>query len=151
VRLRIADKRKDVPFFLELYEHLRQGPGVEDVVINPATGSVLLHFDADRRHTLIGSLRDSPLIEVAEVQLLGYRPRPSSAQGEGALGGMLPSPGSAENARSVLSLIVLGLTIHQLLKGHLLAPALTLLLYGADIAVGLKNKSPRGRKAPSTS
>ncbi len=40
--------------------------------------------------------------------------------------------------RALMFLIMLGLSIQQLIKGHFLAPALTLLLYVADLLAGLR-------------
>ena len=56
LRLRVRQKRKDLAFFLEFYEQLRRTPAVEEICMNPTTGSVLVHFDGRRRNTLIGAL-----------------------------------------------------------------------------------------------
>ncbi len=40
--------------------------------------------------------------------------------------------------RIVVFLIMAALSIHQLLRGQLLAPALTMLLYIVDLAVGMR-------------
>ena len=144
LRLRIPEKRKDLPYFVGLYEQLQQTPAVEEITMNPLTGSVLLQFDAGRRNTLIGALADSRLIELGAIPASGIPPADGSRRNKGQLDRSLPGQiRSATDARTVLFLIVLGLSIHQLLKGQILAPALTLLMYGADLAVGRKRETPK--------
>lgn len=48
VRLRIPEKRDDAAYFAELEAALRGLDGVDNVVVNPTTSSVLLHLDAAR-------------------------------------------------------------------------------------------------------
>jgi hypothetical protein len=45
LRLRIHEKRDDTSYFAELDAALRRIDGVDDVVVNPATSSALLHLD----------------------------------------------------------------------------------------------------------
>jgi hypothetical protein len=146
VRLRIAEKRRDLAFFLELYDHLRRAPGVEEVTMNPATGSVLLRFDRRRRNTLFGALTDSPMIALEDQSFFGA-PNRQNGKDAGRIGRFLASRGgSASDPRTILSLIVLSLAIRQLLRGQLLAPAVTLTLYGLEHLFLLK----RDREASGT-
>jgi hypothetical protein len=137
LRLRVRQKRNDLAFFLEFYEQLRRTPAVEEISMNPATGSVLVHFDGRRRNTLMGALADSSLIDLSPQPMpavgQGSQSRREGAWRERFLAGEVGKP---TDARTLLFLIVLGLSIHQVLRGQFLAPALTLLMYGADFAAG---------------
>lgn len=138
LRLRIAEKRKDLPYFLELYEHLRQTPGVDEVTMNPVTGSVLLRFDAERSGRVIGTLADSPLIALPS-QYSATSSKQEQGGGPGRIERFLASEGtSPTDPRTIVFLIMLGVSIRQLLKGQVLGPVLTILLYGADLAAGFK-------------
>jgi hypothetical protein len=142
VRLRIAEKRGDLAFFLELYDQLRGAPGVEEITMDPRTGSVLLRFDEQRRNSLFGTLADSPLIAVVPPPGFGFGDRGRTEAGP--IGRFLASRGtSVTDPRLIVTLIMLGLAVRQLLKGQLLAPAVTLALYGFEILVLLKRGSNR--------
>jgi hypothetical protein len=140
LRLRIAARRRDLPFFLRLYEQLRIAPGVEEVTMNPLTGSVLLRFDARRRNTLLGALADSPLISLQSRTRLN----PAVEGRAGTAGGIirfLESRGaSATDPRFIVFLIMLGIAVRQLIKGQLLAPAVSLALYGLELLVLLRRR-----------
>jgi hypothetical protein len=144
LRLRIPEKRKDLSFFLTLYEELRSAPAVGEVTMNPLTGSVLLHFEERDRDAVTDALRASQLIAVTQPSPTAKalaRIRGEESEGTAAL-----VPRRATDARSLLFLVMLGLSLHQLLRGHLLAPALTLLLYGADLVTSYQ----REKQLPET-
>jgi len=126
-RLRVAGRRRDLPYFLALYDDLRARPGIDEVSINPLTGSVLLGFHADHGGRLHELLADSKLLLLAP---------------ESATAGMAGHPhafhSSLNNMRILVFVIMLALSIQQLLKGHLLVPILTILLYVVDLAAGLR-------------
>ncbi len=126
LRLRVPQRRHDLPFFLRLYEALRDQPEIDEVNINPATGSVLVWFDpahgmgiecALSRHGLLRLTDQATHPEHAERHLFHV---------------------SVNDMRIVIFLIMTALSIHQLMRGQLLAPALTMLLYVVDLAVGMR-------------
>jgi hypothetical protein len=130
--LRIAGRRRDLPFFLALYDHLRHAPGVEEVTMNPATGSVLLRFDQRRRNTLFGALADSPMIALDDQSTFGLWNRRDGKE-TGRIDRFLAfGGGSAADPRTILLLVMLWLAVRQVIKGQLLAPAVTLVLYGLE-------------------
>ena len=127
MRLRVTDKRKDIPYFLALYENLRRIPGVTDVVINPDTGSILLHFPGESEAPILHSLARVGLLS-ADVDA---QRRP------GLLGRMeqflAKGHRDATQARSVLMVIMIALALYQVRRGVLIAPALTLVWYAYDM------------------
>jgi hypothetical protein len=126
LRLRLPQRRHDLPFFLELYESLHTQPEIDDVTINPATGSVLLWFDPAREAALDAALTRSGLLRIDDSEL-----HPEHAERH-------LFHVSVNDMRIIIFLIMTALSIHQLLKGQLLAPALTMLLYVVDLAVGMR-------------
>jgi len=146
LRLRIAGKRRDLHFFLALYDHLRQAPCVDEVTMNPVTGSVLLYFDAQRLNTVIGALADSPLIALSSRPAIV-----SNAGGEpGRIERFLNTRGtSTTDPRTIIFLIMVVLSVRQLMQGQILGPVLTMVLYGVDFAVGLRTQTEQSEPSAS--
>jgi hypothetical protein len=124
-RLRVPGRRRDLPYFLALYEELRANPEIDEVSINPVTGSVLLGFAAEHGRSIERLLADS--------RLLSLVPDPAAAEGH-------PHTfhTSLNDMRILIFVIMLGLSVQQLLKGQFLVPILTMALYVADLAAGLR-------------
>jgi hypothetical protein len=126
LRLRLPRRRHDLPFFLGLYEALNRQPEIDEVNINPATGSVLVWFDPSDAHAITDALTRGGLLRLHEGDL-----HPEHAERH-------LFHVSLNDMRIVIFLIMAMLSVHQLLKGQLLAPALTMLLYVIDLAVGMR-------------
>jgi len=126
LRLRLPQRRRDLPFFLSLYEELNAQPEIDEVSINPATGSVLLWFDPVQAPALPKALTRGGLLRLDGSDL-----HPEHAERH-------LFHVSLNDMRIIVFLIMTALSIHQLLKGQLLAPALTMLLYVIDLAVGMR-------------
>ncbi|MCU0833636.1 MAG: hypothetical protein MUC77_04245 [Chromatiaceae bacterium] len=60
LRLRIDERRRDLVYFLGLYEYLRRLPGVEEVQADPLTGSALLHLQPGAVREVAIALAQSP-------------------------------------------------------------------------------------------
>jgi hypothetical protein len=126
VRLRLPQRRHDLPFFLSLYESLRTQPIIDEVTINPATASVLIWFDPVHEESLPTALSRCGLAPLDDHQR-----HPKHAERH-------LFHVTINDMRIVVFLIMAALSIHQLLRGQLLAPALTMLLYIVDLAVGMR-------------
>ena len=139
VRLRLPRRRHDLPFFLGLYEDLKGQPEIDEVTINPATGSVLVWFDPVHEDTLPDALTRGGLLALHEGDL-----HPEHAERH-------RFHVSLNDMRIMVFLIMLLLSVQQLLKGQLLASALTMLLYVIDLAVGmrLERDAAAGHYAPA--
>lgn len=127
MRVRIPGRRKDISYFLDLYEALRQIDGVTDIEINPSTASVLLHYSGETTRAVVDSLM--------RIGLLPKEEKPRSP---------LPVLGpielffnehqsAATDARTVLLTFMIGIAIHQALRGKILVPVLSALWYGYDL------------------
>lgn len=129
IRLRLPDRRRDVGFFLDLYEDLREIPGVNDVVINPLTASVLLNFSVESARSVIVSLK--------HIGLLPREKKEEDSSARPVLGRVesffANHRSAATDVRTVLLTLMIGIAIHQALKGKLLAPALSAVWYAYDM------------------
>ncbi|MGD8275477.1 MAG: hypothetical protein PVJ30_05915 [Thiohalocapsa sp.] len=123
IRLRVPSRRHDLPFFLALYDELRGHAVIDELTINPATGSVLLWLD--------------PANEAAVAQVLESSPRLQVSGGEAGAEHHAPHI-SVNDMRVVVFLFMLGISVYQWVKGQRLAPAVTMLLYIVDLAAGIK-------------
>jgi hypothetical protein len=134
VRLRIPNRRGDIKYFTLLHSKLAALDGVELVVVNPSTSSLLISH----------SLEVKSLIEYAKAEnLFEVTPdRPSAPVAEIISGQAL----SVEQRLRVLSfgrldlssiafLVFLCLAIVQILRGQFFAPATTLLWYAIQALV----------------
>ena len=129
IRLRLPDRRRDVAFFLDLYEDLREIPGVTDVVINPLTASVLLNFSVESARTVVVSLKHIGLLPREKKE-----EHPSTRPVLGRFESFFAHHRSAAtDVRTVLLTLMIGIAIHQASKGKLLAPALSVLWYAYDM------------------
>lgn len=137
LRLRIPSKRRDLGYFVELYEQVRPLPGIADLVINPKTASVLVIYDETRHSELSTALSTTGLFELKPT---------NKGLGAPALSPSLDpvadvAPRAAVNdMRAIVFVIMLGVSVHQLMRGQIFAPVLTTLLYAADLGLGIRQE-----------
>lgn len=141
IRLRIPSKRRDLGYFVKLYDQIRRLPGIKDVVINPKTTSVLLIYDEGHHDELSTALGTTTLFLLDPANQPPGTPllsHPSNAD-------TTASPQATVNdMRAILFLIMFGLSVHQLLRGQILAPALTVILYAVDLGAGFIKEKQAG-------
>jgi len=143
MRLRIPEKRKDLPFFLDLYEDLRQIPDITDVVINPVTASVLLRFRAESQDSVVRSL-----------QKIGLPVANEEEQGTPGVGRQMNKAiekdlSRAAQVRTVLMATMIALTIYQIRRGFLIAPTLSVLWFAYDLFVSRKSRFQIADRTPA--
>lgn len=131
LRLRIPQRRKDVAFFNATVDFLQTLPGVTLAKANPATASLLIEFDASttvpaqlkrylREHQIEMDYGDPPM----------QAARPSIKKGIDQLDqyiGLMSQ--QATDLRSIGVLFFLALSVLQMARGQVLAPATSLLWY----------------------
>jgi hypothetical protein len=66
IRFRVPGKKGDRSYFEELLAAVSKCSGLERLVINPATASVLIHYDAAQTAELNGFLEKNSFFQVAE-------------------------------------------------------------------------------------
>jgi len=134
LRLRIPEKRKDLQYFLGLYDSLREIPGIADVEINPVTSSILLRFPCEVADSVFGTLYQIGLLSVdAEAH--------TSPREPGPIGHFLSRQRtSVVDIRAVLLLFLVALAVHQIRRGVLLVPALSVLWYAYDLLISYRKE-----------
>jgi hypothetical protein len=127
IRLRVPSRRRDLDYFLALYEQLRHEPVIDEVTMNPVTTSVLVFFDEAHAPELPTALERGGLLILEREE-------------DDALAIVEPSPHhvTLNDMRTIVFLVMTALSIQQLLKGQLLAPAVTMVLYVVDWAAGMR-------------
>ncbi len=117
LRLKLPAQRGDTVFFARLGTELAHAPAVESVETNATTASVLIRHASDRQ-TLLDWAQGRDLLRPAERPFSPY-----------------PGPSSAEpDWRLVLAALIGVLAVVQLLRGQVLAPAVTLAFMAAQVA-----------------
>src|SRR5580698_92926 len=58
VRMKIPAGKGNAELLKQISEVFGVIPGIEEVTVNPATGSVVLHYDTDRHDEFHGALRE---------------------------------------------------------------------------------------------
>jgi hypothetical protein len=167
-RLRIPERKRDLDYFIRLYEALRVQPEIREVTVNPITGSLLVWPASPDPTPLRAALTRSGLFQLVDTEADGAAVRrttstseatsrptaaadatateQASSQSGAHLGSHLGShPGtqhafhvSVNDTRILVFLIMLALSLYQLSKKQFLAPALTMALYLIDLLAGLK-------------
>lgn len=130
IRFRIPNKRRDTAYFYRLHEKFSSVQCIEQVNVNPLTGSLLLQYSGDlqrimeqiKQYRLFDVVSKSPRNEdslaertSASLQALNEQIRARSA---GEL-----------DFWSLVFLTLIGMSVVQLVKGNIVVPATTLLWY----------------------
>lgn len=149
LRIRIPEKRKDLSFFLNVYNHLRHIPVVDEVVINPATASVLLLFSDTAGDAVSDVLAQHEMFSLGDSDKATKPLRDQGSLSGSGVNRLFPSRSSSANEfRAILFLIMTGLAIHQALRGQILIPALSVLWYAVDLVSGFKQTKPPSEQGP---
>ncbi|MEW6445120.1 MAG: HMA2 domain-containing protein [Pseudomonadota bacterium] len=132
LRLRIADRRGDDGYFAALTDVLGEVEGIRLLSVNPATASVLL---THRQGALegLGARASAAGLFVLD---LGEGTAQLAPESESMLASGLPAllPASERfDPRLAFALVLIGLAAHQMARGHVLAPAASLLWYAFQL------------------
>ena len=128
VRLRINDKRNDYQYFEAVRRELDLLAGVDEVCINPATGTILLVHPEQPFAQLLSRLQRLELFEITED------PEPHESVLAPVTSGLamidkalFDSSEGRVDLRALAYIGLMGLTLMQLRRGQLLGPALPFL------------------------
>jgi hypothetical protein len=139
LRLRVPAHRADTDFFEDVSQRLMACKSVREVVVNPLTAGILLHYEADLP-TLLLEATEAGLTELAEVEF-GLPPLvPVATQLTARMrevdGHIARATHDTVNGTSI---VVLGLLLAgglQVLRGHLFGSAVPLLWYAWQAVSG---------------
>ena len=125
VRLRIKDKRNDYQYFEAVRRELDLLPGVDEVRINPATGTVLLVHPEQSYTQLLSKLQQQNLFEFIDGP---EPPTPVLAPVTSGLAmidkALADSSDGRLDLRAVGYIGLMAVTVYQIRRGQLLGPAL---------------------------
>lgn len=128
MRLQVWEKRKDHAYFETVRPQLEALADIDEVRVNSITGSIVLLFTLQSHAELKNSLQQLALFEIAEdvhQETTAFTSLDSGLTGieqvlkSGTAGGV--------DLRTVAFLGMMGLTIHQILRGNVLGPALPMI------------------------
>lgn len=146
-RLRVPERKRDLGYFVRLYEALRQQPEIREVTANPITGSLLVWCAPGEQERLTDALTRDGLMRLDESDAgaASASPLQASSPAKDASEQTPPHPNrhhafhaSVNDTRILVFVIMLGLSLYQLSKKQFLAPALTMALYLIDLLAGIK-------------
>ena len=147
LRLRIRAQRGRADYFAGIEEKLVQCPGIERVVTNPVTGSVLLE-PANDLTALVAFTQAQQLFQLVQAPALMPPLTQQVTERFGVLNGELRKlSGGGIDFGSLGFIGLITLAAVQLQRGHVLGPTSTLLL----AAVSLLRTSPAARGNSSDS
>jgi hypothetical protein len=139
LRLKIPEKRWDKEWLAETASQLRKLRGVDKVDLSSVSGSLLIHHqpDAAVEQRLKGSKRfrviDVPISDPPLLDRVADGVHRSNRALERRTGGRT-------NLRTLLILVLVILAFVQTLRGRVMVPAISLLLFAAQLALMAKNK-----------
>jgi hypothetical protein len=144
VRLRIGERRGDAAYFERVSRALRRSAGVTHCQANPITGTVLIEH-AGPLEQVLGVAQTQKLfcVDRSEPGLVPGRVR--AAQGLERIDAELQHWTKGEADLRTLALAALiGLGVMQLIRGNVLAPAVTLFWYALMTLHFLQQQSGSG-------
>jgi hypothetical protein len=125
MRLRIRQKRGDRDYFEAVQRGLETLPGIEEVRINPVTGTVLLLHPDESCDRVLDRLRQWDLFELMDCDEPVVPVLAPLSSGLSLIDKTLSdSSGGRLDLRSVAYIALMGVTVAQLVRGQVLGPAL---------------------------
>jgi hypothetical protein len=128
MRLQVREMCKDQAYFETAREQLEDVAGIDEVSVNSITGSIVLLHSLDSHEQLTGLLRQLPIFDLSEARFpeaSAFTPLRSGLSGIEAL--LKSGTASSIDLRTVAFIGMMGLTLHQILRGQVLGPALPML------------------------
>lgn len=148
LRLRLPRRRKDVIYLDALADAAAELPGILAAQANPLTGSLLLLYEEDAADAFADAL--DRLVDAHGIVLhFGAPPmapvRPALQRGLAGIDAYLGQMSQqSTDLRSLGVLLFLVLSLVQLGRGQVLAPASSLLWYALDLLRDPSGRAPGG-------
>jgi hypothetical protein len=154
LRLKIPSKKADQGYFFSLKERLANLPGIEAVVVNPVTGSVLIRHSYDPEEIDLKPVAEfTELSGLFKLEIPEQRAQVSIAeQVSGKMGGLNAQlkewSAGAVDFQSLAFLGLIGVGLFQASRGAVMIPAITALWYASSLLKDAKaTEGPNGEAA----
>lgn len=135
-RIRVPSKRGDTEYFAFAHESLRACPSIEDIRVNPFSGSIVINHVDSSLDALIRFAQEKQLFTLEETE---DRPEVLLENASSGLEyfdtGIKNLSGGVLDLRSVLFILLMGLAIRQIVIGNTMGPASTLLWQALGLVV----------------
>jgi hypothetical protein len=130
IGFRIPNKRRDTAYFCRLHEKFSSVQCIEQVNVNPLTGSLLLQYSGDLQR-IMEQIKQSRLFEVASKAPIneGSLAEHASASLQALNEQIRARSAGGLDFWSLVFLTLIGMTAVRLAKGNIMVPATTLLWY----------------------
>lgn len=128
IRLQVREKCKDPAYFEAVREQLEHQAGIDEVRTNRTTGSIILLHSLENNTELLERLRQLAIFEITACQKhdsSAFTPLRSGLTGIEQL--LRNGTAGSVDLKTVAFIGMMGLTLHQILRGQVLGPALPML------------------------
>ena len=142
IRLQVREKCKDPDYFEAISKQLEGLPGIDEVRTNPTTGSIILLHSLENNTELLERLPQLALFEITachKQDASAFTPLRSGLNGIEQL--LRNGTAGSVDLKTVAFIGVMGLTLHQIMRGQVLGPALPM-LWNAFSLINRINSSP---------
>ena len=142
IRLQVREKCKDPAYFETTREQLQGLAGIDEVRTNSTTGSIILLHSLENNTELLKRLPQLALFEITDCQqhdASAFTPLRSGLTGIEQL--LRNGTAGSVDLKTVAFIGVMGLTLHQIMRGQVLGPALPM-LWNAFSLINRINSSP---------
>jgi len=136
LRLKVPDRRGNTGWFEQVASSLRMIPGVIRVEARSASGSLLIHHRADL--SLDGPLEDSRMFKIVYGVPSVTLASPERNVFPIGLTRDSPNVGRGDLKKLLIALAVI-LAMIQALRGKIMAPAISLLIFATNLALMVEN------------
>ena len=138
LRLKLPNKCRDDEWLSEIATRLEQVPDVEGVEVAAVSGSLLIHHHAGTE--LKGHLAETGLFKIIDGPLSSPPVLDRVTEGVFRSDRALERrTGGRVNLKTLLILVLIGLALIQSLRNRIMVPAITLLMFAAQLAFVSKN------------
>lgn len=142
IRLQVREKCKDPAYFDAIREQLEGLAGIDEVRTNCTTGSIILLHSLENNRELLKRLPQLALFEITDCQqhdASAFTPLRSGLTGIEQL--LRNGTAGSVDLKTVAFIGVMGLTLHQIMRGQVLGPALPM-LWNAFSLINRMNSEP---------
>ena len=128
LRLQVREKCKHPDYFEAIRKQLEGLPGIDEVKTNSTTGSIILLHSLENNAELLKRLPQLALFEITDCHKQdadAFTPLRSGLTGIERL--LRNGSAGSVDLRTMAFIGIMGLTLHQIMRGQVLGPALPML------------------------